>query len=215
TEEPTEESTPTATEEPTEESTPTATEEPTEESTPTATEEPTEESTPTPTEEPTPEPGSRENPFPVGEPVTFTVDFFGDLDNSVWTLTVTAPGSDISGAIAAENQFNDPPPEGTVFYGIPISLTLESGDKEPLSPGFGIEFEYFGAETLAIIDFGIDTSCGVEPDPFEGFDEVFAGGTLTGTICYATPIDDVEAGVLLTLDSNEGDRLFLASTEDG
>lgn len=154
---------------------------------------------------------TRERPALIGQAVTFTVDSFGDGDGSSWRLVVTGPGVSLNEAIAAENQFNDPPPDGMLFYGIPIAVTLMDTDKEPLSTLFNMEFEFFGPSTLTVIGLDTDSSCGVTPNAFNDFKEVFVGGSISGFVCFAVPQADADAGPLLTLDSNEGDRLFFAS----
>lgn len=41
--------------------------------------------------------------------------------------------------------------------------------------------------------------------------EVFVGGSISGMICYSVTEADASAGVLLTIDAIEGDRIFLAT----
>ena len=107
--------------------------------------------------------------------------------------------------------FNDPPEDGKLFYGVPVTLTLESAAKEPLSPVFNIELEFFGPSTLEIIDAGLDDSCGVTPNEIDSLKEVFAGGSISGVLCLAVTTADADAGILVTIDSIDGDRLFFAT----
>ena len=127
-------------------------------------------------------------------------------------MTVLGPGTDLTQAVALENSFNDPPPDGSIFYGVPVSLTLESANKEPLSTLFNLELEFFGPVTLSIVDNGFEEGCGVAPGAIDPFKEVFIGGTVAGTVCLAVPADDVAAEVLLTTDSIDGDRIYFATT---
>ena len=149
--------------------------------------------------------------MPIGEPVTITLDSFGDGDGSAWTIVVDRPGTDLTSAVAAENPFNEPPPDGSVFFGVPVTLTLEAADKEPLSTALELELEFFGPATLAIIDRGFDEGCGVTPGAIDPFTEIFVGGSISGVVCLAVTRADLEAGVLLTTDSGEGDRIFFAT----
>ena len=48
----------------------------------------------------------------------------------------------------------------------------------------------------------------------EPFKDVFAGGSVSGVVCYAVTAPDVARGVMLTLDSIEGERLLLATSYD-
>lgn len=155
--------------------------------------------------------GSREQPFALGSAAQFTLDTFGDADGSVWTVTVDGPGSDITQAVLDENMFNEPPAEGRLFYGVPVTLTLQSAGKEPLSPLFNISLEFFGPSTLEIMSSGMTEGCGVTPNEMDSMKEVFVGGSISGTVCYSVTPPDVEAGILLTLDEIEGDRIFLAT----
>ena len=146
--------------------------------------------------------GERSNPAPLGTPLDLTLDTFGDADKSVWQITVTGPGSDITDAVLAENQFNDPPQDGYIFFGVPVELTLVEADKEPLAPWLNISFDIFGPASLQIFD-GYESSCGTIPNSLEDMTEVFAGGTLAGQICFAIPNEDAEAGPLLSTDQND------------
>ena len=157
------------------------------------------------------EAGSRSNPLPIGEPAMITLDSFGDGNGSVWTIVVDGPGTDLTSAVAAENQFNEPPPDGSIFFGVPVTLTLESADKEPLSTALELELEFFGPATLAIIDVGFDEGCGVTPGGLDPFSEIFVGGSISGVVCLAVTRADLDAGVLLTTDSGEADRIFFAT----
>lgn len=169
---------------------------------------------PQPSAAPTTEPvtiGSRENPVPLGQPATITLNALGDGDKSEWTITVDGPGTDITEAVLAENSFNEPPAAGHVFFGVPVTLTLDSAGKEPLSVAFNLSLDYFGATSLAVIDGSSSEGCGVTSNPFDEWKEVFVGGSITGLICYPVTEEDVAAGVLVTTDDIEGDRLFLAT----
>ena len=77
--------------------------------------------------------GTLENPYPIGQAATFTVRAFGDADHSVWSLVVDEPGTDITESIASENMFNPSPDEGSLQFGVPVSLTLIEAGKEDKS----------------------------------------------------------------------------------
>ncbi len=162
----------------------------------------------------TPEPaevGSRDDPIPVGQTVTFTMDTFGDADNSRWSITIDGPGSDITQAVLDENQFNEPPRAGHLFYGVPVTLTLNSAEKEPLSIFVNLSLEFFGPASLSIISDGLFEGCGATPGEFDVFKELFVGGSNSGTVCYSVTNEDAAGGVMLTIDDIEGDRLFFAT----
>ncbi|MEM9566537.1 MAG: hypothetical protein AAGA93_28210, partial [Actinomycetota bacterium] len=139
--------------------------------------------------------GSRDQPLPYDQPVEVTWRAFGDADGSRWT-TVIGPPRDITDDVMAANQFNDPPPDGVRFVGFDVSMTLLDADAEPLSTGFSFSWELLGGSTARVYDFStIETEsfgCGVVPDAFDDFDEVFTGGTLAGTVCIPLPIADLD-----------------------
>ena len=71
-------------------------------------------------------------------------------------------------------------------------MALDSADVEPLAPAFNVSFQIVGGATAAVYDessFGF--GCGVTPNEFGEFDEVFIGGTLTGSVCVPIPTEDL------------------------
>ncbi|MFT7649268.1 MAG: hypothetical protein ACI8Y4_004029 [Candidatus Poriferisodalaceae bacterium] len=61
----------------------------------------------------------------------------------VWSGDSIATGSVVSAGTAevlAENQFNEEV-DGVVYASAPVSMTLVSAGKEPLSSGFNLSFE--------------------------------------------------------------------------
>lgn len=140
-------------------------------------------------------PGTREDPLAYGETVTVTWQTYGDADGSVWETTVGQP-TDIGPDVMTANEFNAEPPDGVVFAGFPVTMTLLEAGKEPLSTGYNFTWEILGGSSAAAYDRStIDTEsfgCGVVPDEFGDFDEVFVGGTLTGTVCIPIPVADLD-----------------------
>jgi len=155
---------------------------------------------------PSDELGTRQNPHPIGETGVFTVRALGDADYSVWSLVVDEPGTDITQLVASENMFNPSPDDGSLFFGVPVSLTLVEAGKEPLDTFWNIDFGAMGKSSMSLSDIGF-FGCGVVPNSFDRNQQVFIGGTLTGVLCFEVSEADFEAGVMLTVD--ERDRVFL------
>lgn len=155
--------------------------------------------------------GTRDAPFPLGVPVDLDFDQLGR--RSEWTLVVTGTGVDYWPELQAENPFNDPPSEGMVYFAVPIELTLRAADEEPVSPFWVVNLDYYGPASRKILSRdSFDDYCGVTPNEFGSFDELFAGGSASGVICYAAPIEDVDAGILLSVSTFMGsDRWFFAT----
>jgi len=147
--------------------------------------------------------GTINNPTPMGTPSNITVSTFGDADGSSWRAVVTGPASDITAAVLEENQFNDPPTDGYIFLGLPFQLELLDAAKEPLAPWLNITWDIFGTGSLRIYNSG----CGVIPDPFEDMTEIFIGGTLEGTLCFAIPQTDSATRPMLST-SQDGQRTY-------
>ncbi|MDW3217209.1 MAG: hypothetical protein R8F63_01240 [Acidimicrobiales bacterium] len=138
--------------------------------------------------------GAVGDPFAYDAPAAVQMDSFGDADDSVWNVVVSPP-ADVTAAVLAANQFNDPPPDGVVFAGFRVEMTLASAGKEPLSPSFNFSWEILGGATATAYDaFTVELEgfgCGVTPDDFDDFSEVFVGGTLDGLVCIPLPSEDL------------------------
>ena len=134
--------------------------------------------------------GTRDAPFTYGTAAAVEFDSFGDADGSIWNATIGAP-VDITAAVLAENSFNDPPADGTLFAGFTVEMTLAEAGKEPLSPGFNFSWEILGGASSAVHEESAFDGCGVSPDEFDGYAEVFVGGTLTGVVCIPIPTEDL------------------------
>ena len=156
--------------------------------------------------------GTRENPLAYGVAVPVVFDVFGDADNSVWNVTLSAP-RDITPEVAAANDFNDPPPDGVVFVGFDVEITLASASKEPLSTGFNFDWELLGGSTNGVYDaVTIDDifGCGVVENEFDQFAEVFVAGTLSGTVCIPLPLEDLTDPDTQVAMNFRGDRVVFA-----
>lgn len=128
------------------------------------------------------EPGSRGNPIAVGE--TGTV--------GTWEISVLASTPDATALVMAENPYNDPPTDGHQFAIIEVSATnrgIESG-----APFTALTFSVVGNSAVA---YGSDAMCGVIPDDFPDFTEVFTGGTVTGNLCWSVTTDDAGSLILM------------------
>lgn len=124
------------------------------------------------------DPGSRENPFPIGETVS----------NRDWQVTLGAPREGWS-EIAATNQFNPPPKRGMEYWIVPVTA-IYNGDKTG-SPSFGITVKFVGTDNRTY-----DDNCGIIPDPISDVGDLYRGGQAKGNTCVTIPAG---AGGLWTL----------------
>jgi hypothetical protein len=100
-----------------------------------------------------------------------------------WSVTVTGAAHDITDAVIAENSFNTPPPDGFRFIAVDVSYAFN---------GTGSGSAYT-VTTHAVADGNVALAeeCGLIPTPVDGFVDVFAGGSVTGSVCFVVPADAV------------------------
>jgi hypothetical protein len=115
------------------------------------------------------DPGSRENPYPVGQTV----------GNQDWQVTIAAP-REAGTEVAAENQFNETPDPGMEFWVVPVTAVYTGGDTG--NPAFEVRVKFVGSDNRTY-----DDSCGVIPDPLDDVGELYPGGTAQGNKCVAVP----------------------------
>jgi len=96
-----------------------------------------------------------------------------------WTMTVTGAARDITDLVMAENQFNDPAPEGFRFIGVDVIYAYSGAEAAPA----------YQVSTKAVGDSNIElgANCGVIPGEVDIYSDVFAGGSVAGTICFVVP----------------------------
>lgn len=122
-----------------------------------------------------PQPGAaatagRTSPVPVG-----TAQDVGEG----WTLTVTGAARDITDAVLADNSFSEPPPAGSRFVGVEVTYAY-SGDGSDVA---------YTATTKAVAGTNVElpAACGSVPGEVDLFSDVFAGGSVSGTLCFVVP----------------------------
>ncbi|GAA3060429.1 MULTISPECIES: hypothetical protein [Actinomycetes] len=118
--------------------------------------------------------GSRDDPFSVG-------DSFGYGD---WEVTINGVTPEADDLIAAENQFNDPAPEGTSYLLIDASVTYEGADSEMIMMGVDFAYVSDSGETYSSYD-----TIAIPPDELDTWQELYTGGTAEGNIAIAVPDD--------------------------
>jgi hypothetical protein len=122
----------------------------------------------------------RTHPIPIGQSATV----------GEWTMQVTGVTPNATKAILAQNQFNDPPPDGKQFYLISISLTYNGSDT---GNAYDITWKAVDANNVSYTTY--DPSCGVISQEFNLGADVFPGGTIRGNICFV--VDSAAAKTLV------------------
>lgn len=144
--------------------------------------------------------GTRGNPVPLGQPAEV---------GGGWTAVVNSVNLNANDQVAAANQFNEPPADGSVF--VLANVTVTYNGIEPSDTG-GVNFEALGAATNTAINVGSGTLA-VAPEPLQAFTEVFQGGSLTGNVLLEVPVADIDTFVLIghaLLSFDDDDRAFFA-----
>jgi hypothetical protein len=122
-----------------------------------------------------------------------------------WRLQVLSFVADGTAAVAAENEYNEPPPAGKVFTLVKVALGYY-GLEDP-SPAYSPTINALGADKVQL-----ETNCGLIPQELPVFTDVFAGGVVVGNLCYVTTPADA-GGMLLYANADffGGDDTFLAA----
>jgi hypothetical protein len=130
--------------------------------------------------------GSRSNPTRAGQEALI----------GTWEISVLGSTPDATEAVLAENDFNAPPADGRQFLMVEIQATNRGIESE--TPFSALTFSAVGPSAVA---YGFGDSCGVIPNSFPDFEEVFAGGTITGNLCWSVATADADA-LLLIVDAS-------------
>jgi hypothetical protein len=136
-----------------------------------------------PTTTAAPEAGTQENPAPLG-----SEQKVGD-----WKVTVTGFTADATAAVAAANQFNEPPTNGT--YSLVRVRATYDGDGSG-SAGFAFTVGYLGSDAV----FYEGCSGAIEPEPMYEQPDVARGGTVEGNFCIDIPTAVLGTGAVYVED---------------
>lgn len=128
--------------------------------------------------------GTRENPFLIG--TTIQTERRGAPEWEITVGPVTLLADDL---IAAENQFNDPAPEG--FQYALVSLDVTYIGEETGKPWVAIDVEF--VSSAGTTHRTTDQSA-VAPDPLRDINELFPGASGSGNIDVLVPSENVEEG---------------------
>lgn len=168
---------------------PATTTEPTTTERETTTTEPTTTERETTTTEPetttTAEVGTRENPFPIGTPVTTSEGI---------QVAVNSVDFDAAGEIAAANQFNEPAPEGSRY--ILVNVTVTNGAARPITPWLDVTIAAIGSQNQVHSD---TDAMVVEPDSLLDAPELYPGGSASGNVSLVVSEVEVTDGSLVLM----------------
>jgi hypothetical protein len=143
-----------------------------------------------------PQPGAASTPARLAATAIGAAADIGDG----WQLTVAGPAADITDAVHAENEFNDPPPDGFRFIGVNVTYTYDGAGS---ASAFAVTANAVGSSNLPLAK-----DCGVIPGDFDLSADIFAGGSVGGTLCFVAPADSPELVVYATADFSANYVMF-------
>lgn len=140
-------------------------------------------------------------------PLDLPITRFGDaVDVGGWRVSVMDYEPDATETVMAENQFNDPPPDGQNFVIVRIRAERVSG-----TPGSLFSDTSVGLVGPSRVGRGpFSSSCGVIPDPLSDIAEVTQGTMIEGNVCWTMKVGDADGPVLFFTDLAGGERVYLA-----
>lgn len=138
--------------------------------------------------------GTRANPAPLGAPI----------EGEDWTVVVNSVDLDANEEVAAENEFNEPADEGTVYISVNVTITYTGNDPDGQSPAF-VGIDYVTADGVTVDAF---EKLVVGPDELDSLSPLYEGASATGnrTIQVPAPAD----GVLAVSPGMIADKIFVA-----
>ena len=143
-----------------------------------------------------PEKGTRTNPIPVG-----VAGIVGDYE-----ITVVGYEPDVTAEVLAYNEFNEDPPDGSVFSLIRLSYTYVGDETGTV----WIDLSWAGVgESNVASEPG---ECTTYEDNAFDVAEMFPGGTIESNVCLTVIASDLESLILVmeSFFSFDDERVFFA-----
>lgn len=129
---------------------------------------------------------TRENPAPAGSSVKM----------GAYEVSLGVTDRDATDAVLAENEFNRPPEDGSVFVMVPVTATLEGAESGTVAAD--VVAQFVGSD-------GITYRPGCElndiPDALNTVGEIYSGATATGNVCASVPVGVVDGGTWVVMET--------------
>ncbi|WP_243859137.1 DUF4352 domain-containing protein [Actinomyces sp. ZJ308] len=139
---------------------------------------------------------TRENPYPLGT----------EISGKDWKVVINSVTFNANDAVAAANEFNDPPADGKEYVLINYTATYIGNEASGESPAFvSVDYVTPGGVTVDGTD-----SIAVAPDALDSLTTLYNGASVTGNIVRAVPIDGAQDGVLAVRPGLLADKVFVA-----
>ena len=140
--------------------------------------------------------GTREDPYPIGSTVA----------SDEWSIVINSVTLAANDAVAAANQFNEPPADGSEYILVNYSATYVGDNPDGEMAAF-VSVEYVTSDGTTVN--GIETLA-VAPDAIDTFSTLYTGGTVTGNAAFAVPSATAGEGVLAIRPGMIADKAFVA-----
>lgn len=114
--------------------------------------------------------GSRENPYPVGS----------SIENSDWTVVINSINPDGNATVSEANQFNEPAPAGSHYEIVNYTVTYNGADSS-----YAAEVQIAAVTASGEVINSYDALVALNDSM--GFDELYAGGSATGSEAFLVP----------------------------
>lgn len=128
----------------------------------------------------TPDPeGTRNDPFPFGS--TLVGSGAGNVEEVLIDLGTAQWGA--GDIVMAENRFNDPAPDGSVYVLLPVTIT-NVGSDEPITPWLDVDIIYVAPDGRSY-----EQEWASIPNDLADIGDLYEGGSATGNLAFILPID--------------------------
>jgi hypothetical protein len=132
--------------------------------------------------------GSRDEPLAVGTTAPVGGGF---------SVSFTDYVADAGAAISAENEFNEPAGDGKVYVTATMTATFDGGEGLDKATFLGAGPTLSAVGTSGTVYNSYDCVA-VTPNMFDSFVDVFAGSSLSGTVCFIVDAADANGLVVYT-----------------
>ena len=139
---------------------------------------------------------SRENPYPLRT----------EISSKDWKVVINSVTFNANDAVAAANQFNEPPAEGKEYVLISYTATYIGNDPAGETPAF-VLVDFVTADGVTID--GAD-SIVVAPDAIDSLTVLYKGASVSGNVVRAVPSASAQDGVLAVTPGLLADKVFVA-----
>jgi len=139
---------------------------------------------------------SRENPYPLRT----------EISSKDWKVVINSVTFNANDAVAAANQFNEPPAEGKEYVLINYTATYIGNDPAGETPAF-VLVDFVTADGVTID--GAD-SIAAAPDAIDSLTVLYKGASVSGNVVRAVPSANAQDGVLAVSPGLLADKVFVA-----